>query len=257
MVRFLALSLCLASFVTAASAADNNSFTLLNGKGKSIGRASYTLDKTKDGFHVRSHFEYHLAAPVADEQGNPISETGPAARQATDAQYSSDYKIDANGEFLSGYTQNAAAQMVTSFQPSKQRDLVTIAVVQGGVSGQSHDVPLPTADFLFASDFDPSAIQVLLLASVAHPRAENKYTLLVPGGPTPRSSAKIIYVALQAPTDANGTLDGKPVALKHYVLKFYKGEADLYGDAAGNLMEADMAPIDARYVRAKFALAAQ
>jgi hypothetical protein len=38
-------------------------------------------------------------------------------------------------------------------------------------------------------------------------------------------------------------------------MKFHTGNANIYTDADGNLMEAQMAPIQAVYVRSKFALA--
>jgi len=52
-LRSFALSLAFASIATAAFAADANSFILVNSTGKTIGKASYSIDKTKDGFRVR------------------------------------------------------------------------------------------------------------------------------------------------------------------------------------------------------------
>jgi hypothetical protein len=251
--RSAAISLALALAASAALAADPNSFTLVR-SGKTVGRASYTIDTVKDGFHVKAHYEYRFTAPVATSTDNSGNQTG----MMSEAQFSSDYKVDPNGDYISGYTQNAATQMLTSFQPSKARDLVTIGQTQGGVNGGGKPVPLPSPHFLVVPDYDPSAIQILLTTAAAHPHADTKYTFLVPGnGMGPKGSNTLAYVSLQPPTDATGTLDGKPVTLKHYQMKYLKGQADLYTDADGKLMEADMGILEASYVRLKFVLSGQ
>ncbi|MGH9595376.1 MAG: hypothetical protein ACRD3K_01125 [Edaphobacter sp.] len=53
------LALCLA--VIALPAAAQNNFTLAI-YGKPAGKASYSVEKTKDGFHVKSKISYHLSA---------------------------------------------------------------------------------------------------------------------------------------------------------------------------------------------------
>ena len=251
LLRTAALSVALSCTTSAALAADNNSFTLLHA-GKPVGRASYTIDTTKDGYRLRSHFEYRLPpAPAATLN----SDHGSAP---TEAQYSSEFKIDADGNFLSGYTQNAANQMITAYQPSKLRDSITVSQNQGGVSGDGHTLPMPGPDFLVAPDYDPGTLQILLTTSLAHPHKDSKYTLLVPGnGNSPKSSNTLIYIAIHTAPDATGTLDGKPVTLKHYQVSYLKGSADLYTDDTGRLMEADMGPLGSTFVRAKFALVIQ
>ena len=64
------------------------------------------------------------------------------------------------------------------------------------------------------------------------------------------------YVAFakEQGSDAHGTLDGKPIDLKHYTLRFHAGDADVYTDTEGKLMEADMKQMSSKYVRVKFAL---
>jgi len=250
-LRSAALSLTLTCTAATALAADANSFILTRG-GKPVGKASYTLDKTKDGgFHGKSRFEYRMAAAIslntttgADNPGNQI----------TEGQYSFDYKVDAAGDFLSGYTQNTTTQTITSFQPDKARTTVTIGESQGG-SSQSKSLAVPLPDYLVTPDYDPSAIQVFLSTALAHPHPDGKYTLVIPG--SGRSLTSFIYVALKPAADASGTLDGKTVTLKHYQLQFYKGMGDLYTDPDGNLMQADIPTLSASYIRVKFSLAAQ
>lgn len=252
-LRSAALSLALASLPAFAFAADNNSFVLVGRSGKSIGKASYTIDKMKDGVRVKSHFEYRLGTEAQAAETDPANPSMAARGRVTDAQFTAEYKVDTNGNFQSGFTQNSADQKITSFQPSKTRDSVTIGQMQGGVNLGSRTLNVPKPDFLLASDYDPGAVQVLLTVALAHPHTDSTYLLIVPGS-GPAGGANAVYVQLQPPTDANGTLDGKPVALKHYVLKYANSNADVYADADGTLMEADMASPQAKYVRTRFAL---
>lgn len=257
-LRSVVLSTALAAFATSAFAADANSFTLVNTAGKTLGRASYSIDKVKDGVRVRCKFQYRIApSQLTGQDADPNGRTSGAL--ITDAQYSGEYKISATGDFLSGFTQNSANQMLTSFQPSKKGDILTIGQMQGGVSGGSRDLPLPAAHFLLAPNYDPSALQVLLTTALTQPHADSTYLLVVPAGPNVHGGGgdNALYVTLQPEraTSAGGTLAGKPVSLKHYLMNYHDGHADLYADADGALMEADLGPLGVSYIRSGFILA--
>jgi hypothetical protein len=241
-----------------------NNFILVNQTGKTIGNAAYTIETAKDGgYKVKTRFEYHLSAAAnagtQDEGAQPdvSGRAGGNGAALIEVQNTGEYKVDANGNFLSGFTQNVANQMMTSFTPNKKRDSVAINHMQGGVAGSPSDLPVPSPQFLVAPDFDPSVIQVLLTTAIQHPHPDSMYLLVVPGT-SGRSGDNAVPIAIQlAPDSPTGTLDGKPVALKHYLLNYHTGHADLYTAADGNLMEAIMNPLDASYVRAKFELAKQ
>jgi len=53
---------------------------------------------------------------------------------------------------------------------------------------------------------------------------------------------------------ANGTLDGKPVVLKRYLMNFHTAHALIFVNDAGTVMEVQMGPLSANYVRDKFVL---
>jgi len=264
-LRFAALSLTLAFSTAAAFAADANTFVLVNASGKTMGKASYTIDKTKDGIRVRSRFQYRLSAADIQAASDPDLDSGGGGRRGggggagglTDAQYTAEYKITADGDFLTGFTQNGDTQMLTSYQPDKKGGNLIIGQVQAGVSGGSRDLALPSPHFLLAPDYDPSVLQVLLTTALTHPHADSTYALVVPAGANPRARNNALYVTLQPALaiSANGTLAGKPVALKHYLLNYHQGHADLYADADGTLMEADLGPLSAKYIRTGFTLA--
>ena len=112
---------------------------------------------------------------------------------------------------------------------------------------------MPKPDFMVAPDYDPSAMQVLLTAALAHPHSDHLYLLVVPRSAA-KGSTTPLYITIADPTDATGTLDGKPITLKHYALGWNKAKGDLYADADGTLMQADVGPLNVSYIRAKFKL---
>jgi len=249
------ISFALVCTATAALAADTtNNFVLLR-DGKPIGKAYYSIDK-KNGYHGKAHFNYRLAAAVSLD--NSTSMDSSRGNMVTEGEFLYDYKTDDSGNFLTGYFQNGVTQTITSLQMDKARTTVTIGENQAGVSA-SKSLTMPGADYGLLPDYDPSSVQVFLNAALAHPHADGKYTLIIPGL-SGRGGTGYVYVAFKPEaSDASGTLDGKPIALKHYQVQYLKGRADLYTDADGNLMEADMetGTLTANYVRVKFALPAK
>lgn len=244
--------------LSAFAAADANSFALVNHAGRNIGKASYTITKTKDGYKVTTHFQYRagISGDATVAADDPTKTTANSGATVTDYQYSGEYKIADDGSFLSGFTQNSANQILSSFQPNKTRSLVTVGQIQGGVNLGSRDIELPKPWFLLAPDYDPSAIQLLLTAAAAHPHSDSTYLFLVPAsGSGPKALNTPLFVTLQPLSDTPaGTLDGKPVTLKHIQMNYHAGKADLYVDDAGNLMQADMGTLSASYIRTKFVL---
>ena len=256
-LRCTTLSLALFSLTATSSfaaSAPSNDFVLINKSGKAIGKASYTIEK-KNGYKIRSHFNYRVDPADLPAVSDP-SQSNSSMGRISDAQFSFEYSVDDNGNFLSGFTRDTATQLMTSLQPTKARDSININRMQAGVQEGVRTLNLPKPDFLVAPDYDPSVIQLLLTTALAHPHADNTYMLIVPASPDrgPMATNDADYVVLQPAGDAKGTLGGKPVDLKHYLLNFHVGKADLYTDADGNLMEADMDPLHAKYVRATFVL---
>jgi hypothetical protein len=263
-IRLAALALTIASLATAALAAEPNRFILVGSDGKPMGDATYTIDKTKDGYKVKSHFEYRIAAVTDDgvtsssapsgKRGNTIT-TAPGI--TTKAEFNADYTVDAKGNFITGFIKNS--QGLKSFEPQKQRTAVDVHQMQGMNLVDQHTLNLPSADYGFAPDFDPAALEVFLNTAKANPRGESPYQLLVPGSSSigPKAQSVVENVILLRVDDVMGTLDGKPITLRHYLMNYHDGHAELYTDETGNLMEADMGTLDAKYVRAKFGLTAQ
>jgi len=242
--------------IPAFAAAPANSFNLVSAAGKNIGNASFTISKDKNGYHIVGKFQYRLGSAVSNgaDMGTDRPQTNVLYNEG---QFTEDFKASEDGNFLSGYTQNSSNQMLTSFQPSKTGTLVTVNQIQGGISLGAHDVTLPKPGFLVVPDYDPGSLQLFLTTALAHPHDDKTYLFVVPAGANPRAREATLYVILQlAPDTLEGTLDGKPVKVMHYLMGYHTGKADLYTDDAGNLMQADMGPLNASYIRAKFSLTA-
>ena len=256
--RAALVSVAVASVAFAApafAAAPSNSFNLVSTAGKNIGNAAYTITKDKNGYHIVGKFQYRLGSSV---QANSAGDTHMGSNVAfNEGQFIEDFKVSEDGNFLSGYTQNSTNQMMTSFQPNKTGTVVTVNQIQGGVGLGSHDLPLPKPNFLVVPDFDPGSLQLFLTTALAHPHDDKTYLFLVPAGSNPRGRESNLYVTLQlAPDIPEGTLDGKPVKVMHYLMGYHVGKADLYTDDSGTLMQADIGPLSVSYVRAKFVLTA-
>jgi len=250
----VALSVALA--VPAFAAAPANSFNLVSTAGKNIGNASYTITKDKNGYRIVGKFQYRLGSSTQASTNTGDTHMGSSVMY-NEGQFSEDFKVSEDGNFISGYTQNSTNQIMTSFQPNKAGTEVTVNQIQGGVGLGSHDVTMPKPNFLVVPDFDPAMLQLFLTTALAHPHADKTYLFLVPAGSNPRGKEAPLYVILQlAPDTPAGTLDGKPVKVMHYVIGYHTGKADVYTDDAGNLMQANMDPLGANYVRAKFSLTA-
>jgi hypothetical protein len=256
--RTSALALAVSCIAAAAHASSpSNDFILLGQSGKPVGKASYSIDKAKNGFKVHARYSYHLNTDNMALPGTDPTQAGGGAARTIETQYTFEYAVDANGDFTSGYTRDSSTQTMISFQPDKARTNINISALQAGVQQGSRTLALPRPDFLVAPDFDPSALQALLTSAAAHPHPDNTYLLIIPTSPDRgfQSANDADYVILQPASDSpQGTLDGKPVTLKHYTLQYHVGQGDLYTDADGNLMEAILPPVHATYVRNKFAL---
>src|ERR1700743_3424616 len=108
-LRSTVFALSLTAFAAPAFA-QANSFQLIKG-GRTAGKASYTIDKAKDGsYKVKARFEYKTGQLVTDNSPDPSrpSSMGPVVNEA---QITSEYKVDANGNYLSGFTQNGASTL--------------------------------------------------------------------------------------------------------------------------------------------------
>jgi hypothetical protein len=246
------LALCLA--LTTLPAAAQNNFTITV-HGKPSGKASYTIDKTKDGFHVKSKVSYRLSAAAATPDDAVAStkgrSSGAAPGLAGDFQFVEDYKLDANSCYSGGFMMNMVSLVNTSYTPTKSRDKLFIAQTQNGTPGLPTPIDIKP-DFVLLPDYDPSALQSLLLQTTAHPAAKDLYLAVIPGKIPDEDAAPALWLTGQP--EAHGTLDGKAISLRHYILRLYKSQFDLFADETNTLMLATSTALSAVYTREGFVL---
>jgi hypothetical protein len=247
-VRLLAPFLALA---TLPAIAQNNFSIAIHGK--PAGKASYSIDKTKDGFHVKSKISYRLI-PTSDD-ATDVSARGrsgsAAPGVAKDFQFVGDYKLDANSSFAGGFVNNMVTLVNTSYSLSKSRDKLFISQTQVGGASLPTIIDLKP-DFVLIPDYDPSIFQSLLLQTAAHPAPKDLYFAVVPGNKPGEDAVPALWLTNQP--DAHGTLNGNPITLHHFVLRLYKSEYDIFADDTNTLMLATSTALSAIYARDGFVL---
>jgi hypothetical protein len=263
-LRSTALGLVAISAVAAVMSAagpKGNLFTFVNDKGRTIGKASFEITPSKDGFKVSSHFDYRttlspeeLQAAQANAGGGGRRGGGGPVSSIVEGQYNAEYKYSADGNFLNGYTQDTASQVLTSFQPSKTRDLLITSQTQAGNVGNANQFQIPRPDFIVAPRFDPSVIQVLLTTGLTHPHADGTYLLMVP---TQRDVAPAYVIIQPVPGSIAATLNGQPIKTLRYLINFHTDRIDTYIDESGQLLQANVNSLHVSYIRQGFNLPAK
>jgi hypothetical protein len=249
-VRPLAFLLALAALPAAAQ----NNFTITI-NGKPVGKCSYTIEKTKDGSHVKSKISYHLSPTNTPTQESEVATRGRGSSTAPglagDFQFVEDYKLDANNVYAGGFIMNMATLVNTSFTPSKTRDKLIITQNQNGSQSLANPIDIKP-NFVMLPDYDPSTIQSLLLETASHPAEKDLYLAVIPGRRQDADPVPALWLTNQP--DAHGTLDGKPITLHHYVLRLYKSQFDVFADDTNTLMLATSTALSAIYTRENFVL---
>jgi hypothetical protein len=229
----VALTSILLSASGAASAADKNdknSFDFFVW-GKNVGTTTYTLDRSKGATKVSSHVDRHdYPVPMTEE-----------------------FRIGSDGLVTSGFVTRTNDQFTAIYNPDKQHTKIDVLPSKKGEPQPAVVWNLPRPDLLIGLMEDSATWQILMDTVTAHPHADNAYPLLIVGENN-FTPDRIEVGRLAAPTDGKGTLDGKPVALHHYVLTLSKGPVDIYVDADGKLMQAEVGGYGYKHVRTNFTL---
>ncbi len=227
-MRTLVLSVAFLTSTSTLLAANTNSFDLLNKQGVKAGTADYTVDASKNIIKVHSTLAY-------------LSE-------GRDGSHIIDYRVGLDGLFITGNINSAKDHTLTYYTPGKAHDTLEIATL----SGQSRVTHTDKPDIFIAFPDEPGIWEVLLRVTAAHPHDDAIYTLYLPA-PPPRTNDNVQPFRLIPATPANGTLDGKPITLQHFVLVFNSGRAHIYVDADGRLMQAE-SPFTLKQTRKNFEL---
>jgi hypothetical protein len=223
--------LATSSAAFAADKNDKNSFDFIVW-GKNVGTTSYTLDRSKGTTKVSSRVDRHdYPVPMTEE-----------------------FRIGPDGLVTSGLVTRPNDQFIAVYNPDKQHTKIDVLPTRKGEPQPAVQWNLPRPDLLIGLMEDSATWQILMDTVTAHPHADNVYPLLIVGENN-ADRDRLEPGRLAAPTDAKGTLDGKPVALRHYIYTLSKGPVDIYVDADGKLMQAEVGGYGYKHVRTGFTLA--
>jgi hypothetical protein len=224
----------LALFLPSVSAlADNNSFDLQSIKGDKKGVSTYSYEKSKTGYKIKTS-------------------TGSGA-DGSQNRCTIEYKISSDGLLSTALFRALVTQAVTYYSPSKVHDKLSVSILVANNPVDSFDLSIPEPKYLMAFSNDPAIWQVLVDLAINQPRPDHLYTIFT--APTSRSNAgQFQPILLATPTPAKGTLNGQPIELKNFNLTLKKGNASIYTDQTGNMMQADINYMGIRYVRTGFVL---
>jgi hypothetical protein len=145
------------------------------------------------------------------------------------------------------------SDILTFFTPSKTRDSLTVSDLKGTERTAERTLSLPSSESILILPDDPGVWEALLKIVAVHPHADGIYMLTVPG--IDKNPDKIVPFQLGPAIESTGSLDGKPIPVKHYVLTFREGPpTDIYTDTSGRLMCARIGTPVATHIRKNFSL---
>ncbi len=250
----IAVRLILCFTLAALPAIAQNNF-ILSINGKPAGKCSYTIEKTKDGEHIKSKLSYHLSASAnSTAQETQTSTRGRSAAAdsglASDYQLIEDYKLDANNVYAGGFMTDMKTLANTTYTPTKGHDKLIIAQNQNGSQSLANAIDIKP-NFVMLFDYDPSAIQAVLLETTSHPAEKDLYLAVIPKR---QDADPVPALWLTNQPEAHGTLDGKPITLHHYILRLYKSQFDVFANDTNTLMLATSTALSAIYTRENFVL---
>jgi hypothetical protein len=202
-------------------------------EGKPAGKDTYTLAKDKHGYklHSKYHFNVH----------------------SQDGDYSNDYKFnDVYATLEVAMSINSDQPVLVSYIPNKARNEVTISRVTGG--SQNNDFFTIKPDFFILPPFDAGAAQAFLLAC-SLPATPSTVNIYVPTFADTRSHGTPADARFVKGTTVNGTLDGKPITAKTFLLFTPDFRWIFYADDTNNLLQLDEPIAKASFVRQHFTLA--
>jgi hypothetical protein len=226
----LALASLLLSLPPAALAAGKNTFDFFVW-GKLVGNTTYTLADSKGDIKVSSSVDRHdYPVPMTEE-----------------------FRIGSDGLVRSGLVTRVNDHAIIVYKPEKQNSTLEVLPTRNGDPQTTAVWNLPRPDFLIGLMEDAATWQLLTDTATAHPHPDNIYPLLIVGENN-FTPDRLEMGHLSPPVPAKGTLDGRPIDLRHYVFTLSKGPVDLYVDAQGTLMQAEVAGYGYKHVRTNFTL---
>ena len=142
---------------------------------------------------------------------------------------------------------NGSAVNVTA-EPETKSDQTPNFFLTISANGHATTTRLPAhAATVFLPDFDPGALETLLVLGVA--RNNRDLWAIIP-----KKEGSIVPIQLATYADEKGTLDGSPVVVHHLVATIAGAETELFSGPENQLLQAEYPQIGFALVRTGFVL---
>jgi hypothetical protein len=193
--------------------------------GHTVGTSGFTIAQGKGGFESSSSVKVSM-------QG---LEYALSKTEQLDSAYHVQHVV------LSGIVNGTAVNVIG--KPDGANFLLNISA-----SGRAATSRLEAhANAVFLPDFDPGALQTLLILAAAQ-NNRDLWAIL------PKQAGSVQPIQLATYADEQGTLDGKPIAVHHLVAKIAGEETYLFSGPDDELLQAELAQPGFALVRKGFVL---
>ena len=203
------IAVALSAMASAAPARDA-SFTVSQ-HGQAVGTASYHVAATANGYDSSSTVHVEMQglnyALSKNEDLTSANELKHVLLSAT-----------VNGEAVSVAAKPDAAQLLLNISANGHSTTTRL---------EAHG----TAVFL--PDFDPGALETLLVLAVAH-NDRDLWAIL------PKQAGSVAPIRVATYPDEQGTLDGKPIVVHHLVTTIDGANTDLFAGPENQLLQAEL-----------------
>jgi len=229
MRNFVLVPLTALLAIAPAAYAQSASF-VISQHGKSVGKASFTFTTSPSGYDSNAlviinmkGLDYSLSKTESLSQANFLRQVQLSAAV------------------------NGSAVNVTA-EPDQKSTQPPILLLNTSANGNTTTTRLPLhSATVFLPDFDPGALETLLVLAVA--RNNRDLWAIIP-----KKEGSIEPIQLATYADEQGALDGKPVVVHHLVATIAGKETDLFSGPENQLLQAEFPEIGYALVRNGFVL---
>ncbi|MGD0295138.1 MAG: hypothetical protein ABSB30_14925 [Terracidiphilus sp.] len=225
----LAVLLAVLIASTPAAPAQSANFTVSQ-HGKSVGKANFNFAASPSGYDSSAlviinmkGLDYSLSKTESLYQDNNL-------RQVQ----------------LSAAVNGSAVNVTAAPQPAPGQAKIFLLNISANGNTTTTRLPQHFAA-VFLPDFDPGALETLLVLAVSH-NNRNLWAII------PKKEGSIVPIQLATYADEQGALDGNPVVVHHQVATIAGSETDLFSGPENQLLQAEFPQIGFALIRNGFVL---
>lgn len=230
LAHFPLATLFVALIVSAPATSAQSASFVISQHGKSVGKASFSFTASPNGYDSTSlviinmkGLDYSLSKTESLSQANFLRQV-----QLSAAVNGSAVNVTANRELKSGQA--------------------PILLLDTSANGHTTNTRLPLhSAAVFLPDFDPGALETLLVLAVA--RNNRDLWAIIP-----KKEGSIEPIQLATYADEQGALDGNPIVVHHLVATVAGKETDLFSGPENQLLQAEFPLLGFALIRNGFVL---